>query len=118
MKLKIRTIYFKVKDVKAAAAFWQKILQTPPHKTFETWHEFMCGNVRLGLLLNDFGDEFSGSNCVPVFELGDKDLSDYIVRAHEAGAVTILDGLDDPNLKSFVMADPWGNQFELSKFHD
>ena len=118
VSFKIRTIYFKVTDLSAASAFWQKILSVSPHKTHEKWHEFWCGNIRLGLLLNDFGDKFSGSSCVPVFEFADSDLSAYIERAKNEGARILVDGLNDPNLLSIVFADPWGNEFEFSKFHD
>jgi catechol 2,3-dioxygenase-like lactoylglutathione lyase family enzyme len=116
--MKIRTIYFKVPDARKAANFWQAILQVAPHKNSDNWQEFMCGNIRLGLLLNDFGDEFHGSGCVPVFEFPDDQLQGYIDRAIKAGGTVVLDGLNDPNLKSFVMRDPFGHEFELSKFHD
>jgi predicted enzyme related to lactoylglutathione lyase len=114
--VKIRTVYFKVADMPKAAKFWEAILNIKPHKTFKEWHEFMCGNVRLGLLLSD--EKASGASCVPVFEFADAELAAYIERAKAAGASTIVDGLNDPNVKSYVMADPWGNEFELSKFHD
>ena len=116
--MKIRTLYFKVKDIKAAAAFWEELLQTKPHKYFERWAEFWCGNIRLGLLLNDFNDTFQGSGCVPVFELEDDVLALYITRAKKLGAKVVLDGLDNPQLKSIVFRDPFGHEFELSKFHD
>jgi predicted enzyme related to lactoylglutathione lyase len=114
--MKIRTIYFKVTDIPKAAKFWETVLQLKPHKTFDSWHEFMCGNVRLGLLLCD--DKTSGANCVPVFEFTETELPAYIERAKAAGAKVLIDGFNDPNMKSFAMADPWGNEFELSKFHD
>ncbi len=69
MPLKIRTIYFKVTDMAAAAFFWESLLGIKPHKTFPNWHEFMCDNIRLGLLLLD--DATTGSSCVPVFEFAD-----------------------------------------------
>lgn len=116
--MKIRTIYFKVKDMEKAVAFWKGFLGIEPHKQFDEWHEFMAGNVRLGLLLNDFEDKFSGCNCVPVFEFTDDELDTYIQRAKELGAKVVLDGLNDPNLLSVVFADPFGNEFEVSKFHD
>lgn len=116
--MKIRTIYFKVDDMKKAVKFWSSLLGMKPHKKFAQWHEFMVGNVRLGLLLNDFGDKFSGCNCVPVFEFSDKQLTKYIERAKKSGAKIVVDGLDDPDLKSVVFSDPFGNQFEMSKFHD
>ena len=115
---KIRTIYFKVQKMEPVVQFWKTVLQVEPHKTFSNWHEFMCSHVRLGLLLNDFGDTFSGCNCVPVFEFEDHELLSYIERAKVAGADVILNGLDDPRLKSVVLRDPFGNEFEFSKFHD
>jgi len=116
--MKIRTIYFKVTDMGKAVAFWQEFLGVAPHKTSDRWHEFMVGNIRLGLLLNDFNDKLSGCNCVPVFEFADDELHTYIERAKKLGAKVTLDGLDDPNLLSIVFSDPFGNEFEVSKFHD
>lgn len=116
--MKIRTLYFKVKDIKAAASFWEELLQIKPHKYFEHWVEFWCGNIRLGLLSNDFNDEVQGSGCVPVFEFEDSALQEYIVRARKLGAKVILDGLDNPEIRSIVFCDPFGHEFELSRFHD
>ena len=116
--MKIRTIYLKVTDMNRAAKFWGGLLKIEPHKSSPKWHEFMVGSLRLGLLLNDFGDPCQGSNCVPVWEFGDKELSEYIDRAKALGAKVLVDGLDDPNLKSVVFADPFGNEFEFSRFHD
>lgn len=116
--MKIRTLYFKVDNVAEAAGFWSALLQVKPHKDFESWKEIHCGNIRLGFLKNDFGDKFSGSGCVPVFEFPDDTLPAYIARARELGAAVIVDGLDDPNMKSIAFRDPFGHEFELSKFHD
>jgi catechol 2,3-dioxygenase-like lactoylglutathione lyase family enzyme len=118
MNIKIRTIYFKVTDMAKAVAFWKELLGIEPHKQFDSWHEFMTDNIRLGLLLNDFGDQYTGSNCVPVFELPDEKVMEYVNRAKKLGATVIKEGLDDPDLKSVVFADPFGNEFEISKFHD
>jgi predicted enzyme related to lactoylglutathione lyase len=116
--MKIRTIYFKVTDMSKAVDFWQQLLDVKPHKTFSEWHEFMVKNLRLGLLLAEPDDKYSGSNCVPVFEFSDDELTRYIERAKVLGAKVIVDGLNDPNLLSIVFSDPFGNEFELSKFHD
>jgi len=78
---------------------------------------FMTENIRLGLLLNDFNDKYTGSNCVPVFELPDDEVMQYVDRAKQLGATVIEDGLNDPELLSVVFADPFGNEFEVSKFH-
>lgn len=116
--MKIRTVYFKVADMDRAVNFWSGLLHIEPHKASPKWYEFMIGSLRLGLLLNDFGGVYSGSNCVPVWEFGDDELFEYIERAKTLGATVLVDGLDNPNLKSVVFADPFGNEFELSRFHD
>lgn len=116
--MKVRTIYFKVTDMKKAVDFWQKLLEVKPHKTWPEWHEFMVGELRLGLLLSDADDKYSGSNCVPVFEFSHAELTKYIDKANSLGAKVVFDGLEDPDVLSIVFADPFGNQFELSKFHD
>ncbi|MDP9127610.1 MAG: VOC family protein [Pseudomonadota bacterium] len=118
MKVKIRTLYLKVKDIQAAAQFWEGLLQIKPHKYFDRWCEFWCGNIRLGLLSNDFNDRVQGSGCVPVFEFDDEALPAYIARARSLGAKVVLDGLENPKLRSIVFRDPEGHEFELSKFHD
>ncbi len=74
-------------------------------------------NINLGFVLNDFNDKFQGSNCVPVFEFADAELQMYIDKLTKLGGIIILDGLEDPHLLSVVASDPWGNEFELSKFH-
>jgi predicted enzyme related to lactoylglutathione lyase len=101
-----------------ACAFWSKLLEMPPVKNSPKYCEFKLANINLGLLLNDFGDEFKGANCVPVFEFADDQIAGYIDRAKDLGASVILEGLDNPSLLSVVFADPWGNEFELSRFHD
>ncbi len=42
----------------------------------------------------------------------------YIEKAKGLSSSVILDGLTNPNLWSIVFANPWGKEFELSKFHD
>ena len=116
--MKIRTVYFKVHDMQQAVAFWQEFLEIKPHKQFDEWHEFMVGNLRLGLLKDLEGDAHSGCNCVPVFEFPDDEVLMYCTRAIQLGALLIVDGLNDPNLRSMVLRDPCGNEFEVSKFHD
>ena len=34
------------------------------------------------------------------------------------GARIIADGLDDPGVQSMTLADPFGNEFEVSRVHD
>ncbi len=100
-----------------AVDFWTKFLGVEPHKKFDGWHEFMVGTLRLGLLLSDASDIHSGCNCVPVFEFSDDEVVKYIERAKSLGGIVIVDGLNDPQLLSVVFSDPFGNEFEVSKFH-
>jgi predicted enzyme related to lactoylglutathione lyase len=117
MSFKFRTFYFKVTDMPKAAAFWEGILQIAPHKAYPRWHEFMCGAVRFGLLLKDDDDVFNGCNGAPVFEFSPSEIQAQIDNAKKHGASVIIDGLENPNMQSIVLADPFGNEFEFTIFH-
>jgi hypothetical protein len=115
--MKVRTIYFRVIDMKPSADFWKAFLRTEPNKTFPDWQEFLVGGVRIAIL-RDKKLEHSGSGCVPVFEVPDDELTDAISRAKGLGAKVVLDGLEDPEVRSIVFADPAGHEFEITTFHD
>ena len=57
-------------------------------------------------MLHDFGDCFSSSNCVPVFELADNELNSWIERAQSPGASIVHDGLKDPAILSVIAVNP------------
>ena len=116
--MKVRSSYFKVKDMKAEVAFWQALLQIDPAKSSAHWSEFMVGGVRIGFLLNDFGEELMGCNCVPVLEVDIGAMPGTIERATSAGATVVLDGLKNPKMNSIVMASPGGHEFELCNCKD
>jgi hypothetical protein len=84
----------------------------------QKWAEFLLGEVRFGLLLNDFGDQFAGSGCVPVFEFDVSGLNVFLNRAKALGATVVLDGLNDETIKSIVLVRPDGHEFELCSCHD
>ena len=69
--------------------------------------------MRVGFLLNDFGEELKGSACVPVLEFEAADLLAALDRAKSAGATVVLDGLNNPKMNSIVLASPGGHEFEL-----
>ena len=115
--MKIRTAYFKVTDMTGAVGFWSALLQRQPVKQSERWSEFLIGETRLGLLLNDFGETLRGSGCVPVFEFDASELAAVIERAQALGATVVLDGLTDPRMKAIVLAGPGGHEFELCAGH-
>lgn len=111
--MKIRSAYFKVTDMAAAVHFWSEFLRQSPGKQSSHWSEFLVGEVRLGLLLNDFGEEIRGCNCVPVFEFAADEIASAVERAKQLGASVVLDGLADPKVNGIVIATPGGQEFEL-----
>ena len=113
--MKIRSIYFKVLQMEPAVAFWHSLLQLEPIKQSAHWSEFKIGEVRLGLLLNDFGEEISGHGSVPVIEIEASSLPAFIERAKSLGASVVLDGLENPKMHSIVLAAPSGHEFELCR---
>jgi catechol 2,3-dioxygenase-like lactoylglutathione lyase family enzyme len=115
--MRIRTVYFKVRRLEDAAAFWQSLLGAPPTKTFPEWVEFRVGETNLGLLRAD-GPARGGA--VPVLELPDDEVAASIARAKELGATVLLEGADHPDWPrtAAVLRDPFGNEFELTNLHD
>jgi hypothetical protein len=111
--MRVRSSYFKVLNMAQELAFWRAFLQTEPLKTSSHWSEFKIGEARIGLLLNDFGEELKGSACVPVIEFEPAELAGAIERARSGGATVVLDGLNNPKMNSIVLASPGGHEFEL-----
>ncbi|WP_429564437.1 VOC family protein [Paraburkholderia sp. MM6662-R1] len=111
--MRIRTTYLKVSDMERGSAFWENLLERAPNRRSDKWTEFSLGEVRFGLLLNDFGDEFVGSGCVPVFEFDVSALHIFLDRAKAFGATVALDGLNNEAMKSIVLVSPDGHEFEL-----
>src|SRR3954465_644530 len=101
--MRIRSVYFKVKEMVPAVSFWRSLLQLEPIKESSHWSEFKVGEVRFGFLLNDFGEEVSGNSSVPVIELEPSELLAFIERAKSNGATVVLDGLDNPKMNSVVL---------------
>ncbi len=114
--MRIRTIYFKVMDMERSITFWEKLLELSPNRKSEKWAEFSIGGVRLGLLLNDFGDELVGSASVPVFEFDASSLPAFLDRAKSLGATVVMQ-LNDA-MTSVVLASPDGHEFEVCTCHD
>ena len=116
--MRIRTTYLKEGTLQQDERFWETLLERTPNRKSEKWTEFSVGEVRFGLLLDDFGDEFTGSGCVPVFEFDVPDLHIFLNRAKALGATVVLDGLNDETMKSIVLTSPDGHEFELCGCHD
>ncbi|MBJ9592935.1 VOC family protein [Burkholderia seminalis] len=111
--MKLRTVYLKVSDMETSTSFWERLLGYEPLKRSGKWTEFLIGTNRLGLLLNDFGDEIKGSSSVPVFEFEEGALHEFVKRATENGAAIVMDGLKIASMKSIVLSSPDGHEFEL-----
>jgi predicted enzyme related to lactoylglutathione lyase len=111
--MRIRSSYFKVKDMAAEVNFWRVLLQIEPAKSTSHWSEFLIAGQRIGFLLNDFGEELVGCSSVPVLEVDEGAMEATLRRAKDAGAVVILDGLSNPKMNSIVLASPGGHEFEL-----
>ena len=111
--MRIRSTYFKVRDMAAEVSFWRALLEAEPTKSSTHWSEFMVNGVRMGFLLNDFGEQLVGSSSVPVLEIEERHMALTVARAKQAGARVVLDGLADPKMNSIVLASPGGHEFEL-----
>jgi len=99
--------------MQAEVEFWRVLLEQEPTKSSSHWSEFLIAGQRLGFLLNDFGEELVGCSSVPVLEVDEGAMKATIDRAKGAGAVVILDGLNNPKMNSIVLASPGGHEFEL-----
>ncbi len=111
--MRIRSSYFKVKDMNREVNFWRILLALEPIKSSPHWSEFLIAGQRIGFLLNDFGEEVIGCGSVPVLEVDEGAMEATVSRAKAAGAVVVLDGLNNPKMNSIVLATPGGHEFEL-----
>ena len=48
--MRVRTVYFKTRDLKTVRNWWQTFLQCDPGKSFPEWCEFPVGGMNLGFL--------------------------------------------------------------------
>ena len=117
--MKIRTVYFKVSEMEKLVAFWQEFFEQIPLKRTPYWSEFKSENINFGLLWEDgFTVENDRSNFVPVFEFKASELEVMKNRATSLGGKVRVDMKDHPDQKSYLLCDPFGNEFEITKFHD
>ena len=117
--MKIRTAYFKTPNMEESVNFWGKVLAIEPHKKSEYWSEFKCDNINFGLLKMDgFEVGKDKSNFVPVFEVSEDEFEAVVSRVRSLNPDIIVDLNDHPDGKSYVFADPFGHEFEVTKFSD
>lgn len=116
--MKVRTVYFKVEQPLHSVAFWSEMLGVAPQTKTDVWCDIHCGDVRLGFLLNDLDENYHGSGCVPVFEVFEDELKNYVDKAVSLGATLVSDARQNPALQSVVLRSPDGHEFELTMRHD
>jgi predicted enzyme related to lactoylglutathione lyase len=117
MELKIRTIYFKARNLSALRSFYAQLFDIEPkqEKNSDEWVEFDFGNINLSLL--PLGDEsWQGPNCVPVFEFRTDEIDRLKQKAIDLGGKVLDVAYDEFNSVSCV--DVEGNEFEITDFHD
>jgi predicted enzyme related to lactoylglutathione lyase len=115
--MKIRTVYFKVRNLDQCVKFWSELLEIQPRTSSPHWAQFRIRDINLGLLpLEPKGERPS---CVPVFEFPDDVIQAKISRAKAMGASVILEGKDHPDYPNTaaVLQDPEGNEFEFTNYH-
>ncbi|MDE1170584.1 MAG: VOC family protein [Verrucomicrobium sp.] len=115
--MKVRTVYFKIADLERASAFWATLLGVAPHKESPAWVEFRVGGLNFGLLrMEGFACAPDAANGVPVFQVAAAERDRLKEKALALGARLVVDLPDHPDGQSCVLADPAGNEFELTSF--
>jgi hypothetical protein len=118
--MRVRTVYFKVRELEPVRNWWQAFLRCDPRKDVAEWCEFRVGDTNLGLLaLPTYAAEPGQPSCIPVLEFPDVEIVAVIARAKELGATARLEGEahpDYPNIAA-VLVDPFGNEFEVTNYH-
>lgn len=119
--MRVRTVYFKVRDLEPVQAWWEDFLGVKPTQAFARWSEFRVGEINLGFLHIDAAPPLGrGASCVPVLEFADDEVARRIARAKELGAKAVLEGSDHPDYPNTaaVLIDPFGNEFEVTTLHE
>ena len=99
--------------------YWESVLKTKPHKRSDFWSEFRCDNINLGFLkMKGFEVQKDQSNSVPVFEIPEAEFDSTISRIKLLNTRIILDINHHPDKMSYIFADPFGHEFEVTKFRD
>lgn len=117
--LAVRTFYYKVTDMQGVIDWWKNVFDLIPHKQTVAYSEFKFENVRIGFVLNDFGDVYGGNRGIVMFNvISEKECDAFIEKAVALGGKITSDNRDS-ELKSVVLIDPFGNEFELGSLtHD
>ncbi len=117
MTLKIRTVYFKSKDITKLKTLYSELfnISPKPEKDTKEWVEFDFGNINLSFISLEY-EKWIGSNCVPVFEFNSTELVILKGKVINLGG-KILD-VDYDEYNSVSCVDIEGNEFEITSFHD
>jgi len=117
MNLKIRTIYFKSQNIAQLRIFYSKLFKITPkiNKDTEEWVEFDFGNINFALILI-LDEKYGKSNCVPVFECKNEEVSNLKQKVTDLGGKVLM--VDYDGFNSALCIDPEGNEFEITTFHN
>jgi predicted enzyme related to lactoylglutathione lyase len=117
LTLKIRTIYFKCKEIGAQKKFYSELFNISPkqNKNSEDWVEFDFGNINFALIPLD-NENWKGCNCVPVFEFLEPQIQTLKDKVVALGGKII--SKDYEGIPSAYCSDIEGNEFEITSYHD
>ena len=97
----------------SAKTFWSSFLGQEPNKDRNDWLEYQLDNIRLGFLPKEPHDTFQGCNTVMMFEYDENEMDNILHNEKSLGAKVVLDSLNDVKLRSMILADPNGHEFEI-----
>ena len=117
MIVKLRTIYFKARDILALRFFYAQLFGVEPKKNKDSneWVEFDFGSINFSLVPS-FEPEPQGSNCIPVFEFPAPVITELAKKVTELGGQVLNESNEGHRWISCI--DIEGNEFEISDFHD
>ena len=78
------------------------------------------GEINLGFLKLGRASGSSRPPCVPVFEVDSDAAASTIERAKALGAYAVVEGEDHPDYPetAAVLIDPFGNEFQVTSYHE
>lgn len=117
--LEVRTFYYKVTDMDGVTDWWMRAFGLTPHKRSASYSEFKLENVRVGFVLNDWGETYDGNRGALMLNVVPEQERDVLIeKIVSLGGTITLDNRNS-DLKSVVVEDPFGNEYEIGSLtHD
>lgn len=117
--LTVRTFYYKVTDMREAVDWWSKVFGLVPHKDGETYSEFKFESIRIGFVLNSWGEKYEGNRGVIMLNADSEAERDALIQKAITAGGKVLSDNRATDLKSAAILDPSGNEIELGSLaHD